>query len=511
MNTRRYRILNRFGAAKAANVAMLSAFVIPVILALAGVSLDTLNTLRQKLKVQASLDSAVLAGALQRQRGINEETVRTEVQQYAASMFNQQGGGLACAPVTVSFSAGNQDIAGSVRCEQPTFLTQIIGHDELAFTVDATSTYGIGVVDVAFVFDVSGSINTAGRLDQLKSAASAAFDELLPDDRERDGSVRIAVTSYNHSLNAGPYVNAVTDDQTLAADSSNSAAQSNYNAYNDERMIDQATGKRFFFYQRGTCSSGGSCGRWSSYTWNTRRAYFEDTGLSGSCVYERNGTYAASDAVPTSGRWLGAGNPRWNFSASSTSKYDGWQDVETNGARGYNVGAYQGRHGTCQPSGPVPLTEDKAALKDHVNGLVAEGGTAGHLGIAWGWYLLSPNWSGIWPEVSRPRDYGATRTSKFLILMTDGEFNIQHPTATRSSFQQSMDLCDQMKTLPSNIQIFTIGFQVPSGVQKTGDGRTILEYCATSAGHAFSADNGAELVEVYRTIARSISDLRLKH
>ena len=185
--------------------------------------------------------------------------------------------------------------------------------------------------------------------------------------------------------------------------------------------------------------------------------------------------------------------------------------METNGARGYNVGAHQGRHGTCQPSGPVPLTEDKAALKDHVNGLVAEGGTAGHLGIARGWYLLSPNWSGIWPEVSRPRDYGATRTSKFLILMTDGEFNIQHPTATRSSFQQSMDLCDQMKTLPSNIQIFTIGFQVPSDVQKTGDGRTILQYCATSAGHAFSADNGAELVEVYRTIARSISDLRLKH
>lgn len=511
MNIRLHRILNTLVAAKAANVAMLSAFVIPVILALAGVSLDTLNTLRQKLKVQASVDSAVLAGALQRQRGIDEETVRTDVQQYAASMFNQQGGGLACAPVTVSFNTENQDIAGSVRCEQPTFLTRIIGHDEMVFTVNATSTYGIGVVDVAFVFDVSGSMNTAGRLAQLKTAASAAFDELLPDDRERDGSVRIAVTSYNHSLNAGPYVNAVTDDQTLGADGSNSAAQSNYSAYNDERMFDEATGKRFFFYEHGTCSKGGKCGRSSSYTWNTRRAYFEDTGLSGSCVYERNGTYAASDAVPTSGRWLGAGNPRWNFSDSSTSKYDGWQDVETNGARGYNVGAYQGRHGTCQQSGPVPLTDDKAALKDHVNALVAEGGTAGHLGIAWGWYLLSPNWSGIWPEVSRPRDYGATRTSKFLILMTDGEFNIQHPTATRSSFQQSMDLCDQMKTLPSNIQIFTIGFQVPPDVQKTGDGRTILQYCATSAGHAFSADNGAELVEVYRTIARSISDLRLKH
>ena len=36
--------------------------------------------------------------------------------------------------------------------------------------------------------------------------------------------------------------------------------------------------------------------------------------------------------------------------------------------------------------------------------------------------------------------------------------------------------------------------------------RTILQYCATSPGHAFSADSGAELVEVYRTIARSISE-----
>lgn len=511
MNTKHPEAARTFGAANGANIAMLTAFLIPAILALVGVAIDTQNTVRQKSKVQASLDSAVLAGALQRQRGMNEETVKADVQGYAKSMFDLQGGGLTCAPVVVSFNAESQDIAGTVRCEQPTSLTKLMGYEEMPFNVEATSTYGIGMVDVAFIFDVSGSMNSFNRLPQLKTAAAAAFDELLPDDRERDGSVRIAITSYNHSLNAGPYLNAVTDDQTISADGTNAVAQSNYNSYNDERMIDSATGKRFFYYQRGTCTSGGSCGRNSTYTWNTRRYFFQDSGLSQNCVYERTGTYAASDAAPTSGRWIGAGNPRWNFSASSANKYDGWKDVETSGATGYGVGAYEGRHGTCQQSGPVPLIEDKAALKAHVNSLVAEGGTAGHLGIAWGWYLLSPNWSAIWPEASAPRLYGATRTSKFLILMTDGEFNIQHPTATRSSFQQSMDLCDEMKKLPSNIQIFTVGFQVPSSVQRTGDGRTILEYCATSPGHAFSADSGDELVEVYRTIARSISDLRLKH
>jgi Flp pilus assembly protein TadG len=225
-----------------ANVAMLAAFMIPVILALVGVAVDFQNTIRQKEKVQASLDSAVLAGALQRQRGMSEVAVRADVQQYAASMISQQGGGLVCAPITVSFDAANQDIAGTVTCEQPTYLTQIIGHDELVFTVDATSTYGIGVVDVAFIFDVSGSMNSFGRLPQLKTAAVAAIDELLPDDRVPDGSVRLAITSYNHSLNAGPYINAVTDSQTLAADATNTAARANYDAYNDERMIDSSTG-----------------------------------------------------------------------------------------------------------------------------------------------------------------------------------------------------------------------------------------------------------------------------
>ncbi|HAY06392.1 MAG TPA: pilus assembly protein TadG-related protein [Hyphomonas sp.] len=509
----RFRTLRTDGffRSRDANIAMLAAFMIPAILGLAGFAIDLQNTVRQKSKVQASLDSAVLAGALSRQRGMNEAAVRADVQSYAASMFEQQGGGLFCGPVTVAFNADNQDISGSVSCRQPAYLVQLLGHDHLDFSVESTSTYGIGVVDISFVFDVSGSMNDQNRLPNLKTAASAAFDELLPDDRVLDGSVRLAIASYNHSLNAGPYLNAVTNSITLAADASNSAAQSNYNSYNDRRMTDSATGKRFFYYQRGTCTSGGTCGRTSSYTWNARRYFFEDSGLSNSCVYERTGAHAATDTAPTSGRWMGAGNPRWNFSASSTSKYDGWRNVETAGATGYGVGAYEGRHGTCMPSGPVPLTEDKAALKAHVNNLVAEGGTAGHLGIAWGWYLISPNWSNIWPNASRPRDYGAVRTSKFMILMTDGDFNIQHPTASRTSFQQSMDLCDQMKSLPANIQIFTVGFQVPSNVQKTSDGRTIMQYCASSPGHAFSADSGAELVEVYRTIARSISDLRLKH
>ena len=487
---------------------MVAAFVIPCILALAGIAIDLQNTVRQKSKVQAALDSAVLAGALGRQAGNTPAETTLDVQTYAQALFTDQGGGLDCDVVGVSFDETNFDIFGSVHCRQPTYISSLIGHDELEFNVASTSTYGVGKLDVAFIFDVSGSMNSYNRLAQLKTAAVAAVDELLPDSRERDGTVRLAIASYNHSLNAGAYINAVTDTVYLSTDASNATAQSNYGSHNTRRLMDQASGRRFFYYQSGACSA--NCGWASSWSWNAQRRFFDDTALSDSCVHERTGAQAATDAAPASGSWVGAGNPRWNFNAGASSKYDGWQNVENQGATGYDVGAYQGRHGTCMPSGPVPLTEDKVALKAHVNGLVAEGGTAGHLGIAWGWYLVSPEWAAIWPEASQPLPYRQPQTSKAVILMTDGEFNIAHPTASKNSFYQSMDLCDAMKASNRRIQIYTVGFQVPSGVQRTGDGRTILEYCATSPSHAFSADNGEELIEVYRSIARSISDLRLK-
>ncbi|MFT5931874.1 MAG: hypothetical protein ACI93G_000955, partial [Hyphomonas sp.] len=164
----------------------------------------------------------------------------------------------------------------------------------------------------------------------------------------------------------------------------------------------------------------------------------------------------------------------------------------------------------CRASGPVPLTDDKAALKAHVQALTANGGTAGHIGLAWGWYLVSPNWSAIWPEASEPLPYDTKQVIKAVILMTDGDFNTNHPTAAKSSFRQAQDLCDTMKASPSKIQVYTVGFQVPSSVQKTGDGRTILEYCATSPAYAFSASNGDELTAAYQSIARSITQLRIK-
>ncbi len=493
-----------------ANMTILMAFVITAILALAGISIDLEFTIRQKSKVQYALDSAVLAGALQRQAGDDEDAVAAEVQSYAAAQFAEAGGDLACQPVQVQFFEASADIRGSVTCVQPTFLTEIIGHQNLTFSVASTSTYSVGKVDVSFVFDVSGSMNSYNRLDLLKTAAGAAFDELLPDGKEPDGTVRIAVATYNNAVNAGPYASAVTDAVTLPADASNTAAKNNYNAYNGRRMYDSATGKRFFYYQTGTCLDYGTCDRYSNWSWAPSRRFYDDVGVDQTCVFERTGGKAFTDAAPGNFAWIGMGNPGWNFNASSKNKYDGWQEVVYGGADSTSKGAFTNDFATCEGSTPVPLTDDKTVLKEHVEDLTASGGTAGHLGIAWGWYLISPNWDSVWPADSEPRAYDEVNVTKAVILMTDGDFNSSHPSASGGSFSQSMSLCDAMKAYPSNVEVFTVGFQVPSNVQKTGDGKTILQYCASDASHAYTAETGDELKDVYKEIAKSISDLRIK-
>ncbi len=139
------------------------------------------------------------------------------------------------------------------------------------------------------------------------------------------------------------------------------------------------------------------------------------------CVVERIGANAYTDAVPSAANgWIGS------YSASnppSGSRYTGEL-----GSNDYS------RAGTCTSSAPnlaaaiVPLTSDKTTLKTTIDALQANGGTAGQIGTAWAWYLLSPNWSTIWPADSLPGSYatlnefdknGNPMLRKIAILMTD--------------------------------------------------------------------------------------------
>ena len=175
----------------------------------------------------------------------------------------------------------------------------------------------------------------------------------------------------------------------------------------------------------------------------------------------------------------------------------------------------------CPSAALLPLSTDKSRLKNVIASFRAAGTTAGHIGLAWGWYTLSPNF-GVWSGQSVPAPYGDEDTRKFLVLMTDGEFNtaycrgvvskdstaggsnykINCNATNGSSFAQARRLCTEIKA--RGITIFTVGFGLdqPSAIE-------FLRSCASSPEHAYTAATGAELRSTFQQIAKRISKLRL--
>lgn len=180
-------------------------------------------------------------------------------------------------------------------------------------------------------------------------------------------------------------------------------------------------------------------------------------------------------------------------------------------------------NGTCTRTNYItPLTSDKDRLEAQIAALQTGGNTAGQIGIAWAWYMLSPDFANVWDnEVeNKPLSYDAPELAKVAILMTDGEFNTQTCNGVFSagdctadnpsewpgpspSFRQARKICEAMKA--QGIIIYTVGLQIDTS-QYSDD---FLTACATNPQHAFLADNTAELENAFKDIAISISRLRI--
>lgn len=164
----------------------------------------------------------------------------------------------------------------------------------------------------------------------------------------------------------------------------------------------------------------------------------------------------------------------------------------------YPVGA---KASACPRSAVEPLTHNKTILKDAIASLNADGWTAGHLGIAWSWYTLSPDWSAAWPFNRRTEHGGTEEVSRFAILMTDGSFNTYYESGLGNSRAQAASLCDAMKA--DGIQIYSVAFNAPAS------SKTTLQDCASTGANYFEATTGSELLAVYDKIAANLDQVRL--
>lgn len=178
----------------------------------------------------------------------------------------------------------------------------------------------------------------------------------------------------------------------------------------------------------------------------------------------------------------------------------------------------------CVGQTVVPLTADKTVLHDTATNLAAAGSTGGHIGLAWAWYMLSPNFAYLWPSASQPAAAGAN-VLKVVILMTDGAFNtvycngviskdsisgsgsssdhINCNAPNGSSLSQGAAQCTAMKA--AGIVVYTVGFDIGSDV----GAQNLMANCASDSSKAYLASNGAQLTAAFIEIGQDITSLRI--
>jgi Flp pilus assembly protein TadG len=260
-----------------------------------------------------------------------------------------------------------------------------------------------------------------------------------------------------------------------------------------------------------------------SGTISSSNSYIDDSGSSCSSI--------TTEAVVPSAQ------PPTETRTNRYCKYQAMQNASTSGGRGPNF--------SCTTRPLTRLTDDKTLLLNQISQLQASGNTNIHEGFMWGWRTLSPN-SVFAADAAA---YGKAYNNKIVILMTDGantwDANASNPLGSKYSAygfyknpdgstamspttrlvtgtsvpttggqaRNAMDAltlaaCKNAAASPSKLQIYTIGFSVPSDPIDQ-QGLTLLQNCAGSTDRAFVANDSNALVSVFQQIANSIGSLRL--
>jgi Flp pilus assembly protein TadG len=191
---------------------------------------------------------------------------------------------------------------------------------------------------------------------------------------------------------------------------------------------------------------------------------------------------------------------------------------------GSPLGYYYNSAGTCLTNQIVPLTSSISTLETAIGPatpiasrtLIATGATAGHLGLAWGWYMIAPNFAYVWPSTApAPKAYGSTNLIKAIIFMTDGLFNTYYcsgvtngqacTNANGDAKAQAQAICNAIKVPANHTELYVVGFDLADDE----DTLEFLEGCATSVDHFFQADTGEDLAAAFDAIAGNLSELRI--
>lgn len=495
------------------------AFIALPVMVLAGGALDYSKALQSKAELQNLIDAAILAGST-RLNIDSDADIKKKIRDFVDvnSRSHSTDGKITINSIDIDQENGKVSVKASTWIN--TNFLRLIGINQLDMKLRAEAAIGNKTFEIALVLDNSGSM-AGSKIEDLQTAAKG-LTQIMFGEKANHPNINIGVVPFSGLVNVGSQH---SDASWMDKDGSSSIHRSTFTG----------TKTRFDIYNEMNNVSWRGCVETRAAPYdvddtepttndtlfvpslavdapdnniNYLNTYIDDNG--GSCEGKLKED-KASCATPNS--------PSCSSRQEKTCKYEGaTPDMSL------LYGTRLGPNYLCDTEPLTPLSNVKSTINSAFGDMDAYGGTNIHLGVAWGWRILSPG-----EPFTEGAAYNTINNTKIMIVMSDGanmtlardthvgstysaygyysDGRLGASAATQEAMEEAMDdktlkICTNAKN--AGITIYTVAFEVENAATLA-----MLSSCATSPSMAFQSSSGDELIATFEDIATKINMLHL--
>jgi Flp pilus assembly protein TadG len=395
--SRSRRLAAKFRRADGGNVAVMFAIAILPIIGFVGAAVDYTRVNNARTAMQAALDSTALMLSKD-VTGLSAAEINEKAQKYFAALYKQHPEAKNV-KISASYSSSAKEgskIVLNASAYMETDFMKVAGYPQIDFGTSSTTVWGTSRLRVALALDNTLSMNSAGKMTALKTAAKNLIDTLKAA-AKNDGDVYISIIPFSVDINVG-------------------TANKN------------ATWLRWDLWE----ANNGSCDKKDS---------------KGKTINAKSDC----EAKKIGGKWTPANRNTWNGCVADRDQNYDTLSTAPNTTKAETL--FPADQAANCPVEMMALTYDWNALKTRVDAMQPVGYTNQPIGMAWGWLSLLQQ-----SPLNAPAEDPNYKYNKVVILLSDGD-NTQDRWYSCSGSCSTIDarqklLCDNAKT--AGIQIYTI-------------------------------------------------------
>ena len=185
--------IRRFRRDERGSMIVFALFIFIAIIVVGGMAVDIMRYEERRVHLQNTADRAVLAAA--------SLTQGSDPEQVAREYFRREGLEDYLTSVSVSEGLNFRRVHVETRSVMPTFFMRLIAIDSLTMQPASSAEERYSKVEVSLVLDLSNSMNSFSRIQNLR-VAGAEFIETLFENAEPD-QVSVSVVNYTGQVNPG--------------------------------------------------------------------------------------------------------------------------------------------------------------------------------------------------------------------------------------------------------------------------------------------------------------------